>query len=165
MEDDIKLLRKSLGDDLKIKSPKDGHPKDPANLIQIDFHGLTVEQTEPILQRFKDSEKLLKQAACVRFITGHGRSRETEAKLKPLVSKFLNINYRRETGKKVDEKAKGHIDLMIKRNNGQKNGNDSKPAANESKPRKSKGTENSFTTNGKKSSRKSPAPPRAKNHH
>ena len=61
MEDDIKLLRKNLGDD---KSLKDGHPKDPENLIQIDFHGLTVEQTEPILERFKDCVKLLKHVAC-----------------------------------------------------------------------------------------------------
>ncbi|GBC03125.1 hypothetical protein RclHR1_00050033 [Rhizophagus clarus] len=150
MEDDIKLLRKNLGDDLKIKSPKDGHPKDPDYLIQIDFHGLTVEQTEPVLQRFKDSEKLLKKAACVRFITGHARSRETESKLKPLVSKFLNTNYRRAVGKKVDEKAKGHIDLIISRNNSQKNKNSTQSAtSNES--RKSQGAGKSF-------SRKSSAP-------
>ena len=113
MDDDIKLLKKNLGDDLRIKSPKNGHPKDPDNLIQIDFHGLTVDQAKPILERFKNSEKLLKQAACVRFITGHARTRETEPQLRPLVSKFLNTNYRRAANKKIDDKAKGHIDLLI----------------------------------------------------
>jgi hypothetical protein len=154
MDDDVKLLKKNLGDDLRIKSPRDGHPKDPDFLVQIDFHGLTVEQAEPVLQRFKDSEKLLKKAACVRFITGHGRSRETESKLKPLVSKFLNTNYRRATGKKVDEKAKGHIDLIITRSNDQKSKNSSQSATN-SESRKNQG--------GGKSSRRNSAPPAGRN--
>ncbi len=46
MKDDVKLLRKNFDDDLRIKSPKDGHPKDPPNLIQIDLHGCNVNQTE-----------------------------------------------------------------------------------------------------------------------
>jgi hypothetical protein len=155
MEDDVKLLKKSLGDDLKIKSPKDGHPKDPEFLVQIDFHGLTVEQAEPVLQRFKDSEKLLKKAACVRFITGHARSRETESKLKPLVSKFLNTNYRRAAGKKVDEKAKGHIDLMITRSNGQKNKNStqSTTSSESRKNQKNQGAGKSSSRSGNRADR------------
>ncbi|CAG8587626.1 11667_t:CDS:2 [Diversispora eburnea] len=89
MEEDIKILRKNLGDDLRIKSPRDGHPKDPINLIQIDFHGCDVKLASSILQRFKDSEKSLQQVPCVRFITGHARKRVTDAKIRPLVLSFL----------------------------------------------------------------------------
>ncbi|RHZ71906.1 hypothetical protein Glove_249g10 [Diversispora epigaea] len=115
MEEDIKLLRKNLGDDLRIKSPRDGHPKDPINLIQIDFHGCDVELASSILQRFKDSEKSLQQVPCVRFITGHARKRVTDAKIRPLVLSFLRKNFKGISNIKIDDKAKGHIDLLITR--------------------------------------------------